>query len=274
MKYKNRFPSATRLLLVTCFLNGIPGHGFAIPGFCTFTILMNTRFIFCILLAGCCFCTQAQERLAAKKFRKKLAETTGAVLLDVRTPKEVGRSYIPGAVFLDFHDTAFKKMLGRLNKTQPVFVYCAIGVRSHDAAVMLKELGFEQVYDLKGGIINWKLAGLPIVKGKDFDPRTGMSKPEFLESIKDKPLAFVDFYAPWCAPCQVMVPALDSMKKAMGDTATIVTINADENLRLMKELKFYSLPYIMVFKKGELVFQHEGFMDRAGMEAVIRRFYK
>jgi thioredoxin 1 len=231
----------------------------------------RTSFTFLFML-GVGMVMHAQQKLPAKQFRKKLQETPGSLLLDVRTPKEISRSYIKTAVFLDFHDTAFKKMLTRLNPEKPVFVYCAIGVRSHDAAIMLQELGFKEVYDLKGGIINWKLAGLPVVKGKDFDPRTGMSKTEFLESIKDRPLVLVDFYAPWCAPCQVMVPALDSMKKTMGDTASIITINADENLRLMKELKFYSLPYIMVFKKGNLVFEQEGFMSRKDMEALIRKF--
>jgi thioredoxin 1 len=214
----------------------------------------------------------AQEKLPAKQFNKKFNGTSGAVLLDVRTAKEVSRSYIKDAVFLDFHDSAFKKMLATLNPEKPVFVYCAIGVRSHDAAVMLQEMGFKEVYDLKGGIINWKLAGLPVVKGNDFDARTGMSKNDFLESIKDKPLVLVDFFAPWCAPCQVMVPALDSMKITMKDTATIVTINADENLRLMKELKFYSLPYIMLYKNGTLVFKQDGYMSRNDMEALIRRF--
>lgn len=228
-----------------------------------------------LLPAFFCICAtiSAQEKLPAKQFNKKLATTQNAVLLDVRTAKEVSRSYIKGAVFLDFHDTAFKTMLTRLNPEQPVFVYCAIGVRSHDAAVMLQELGFKEVYDLKGGIINWKLAGLPVIKGKDFDARTGMSKTEFLESIKDKPLAFVDFFAPWCAPCQVMVPALDSMKTEMKDTAAIITINADENLKLMKEMRFYSLPYIMVFRFGKVVFQQDGFMNRSDMEALIRKYF-
>ena len=156
----------------------------------------------------------------------------------------------------------------------PVFVYCAIGVRSHDAAVMLRKTGFTEVYDLKGGIINWKLDGLPIIKGKDFDSRKGMGKDEFITSIKDKPLVFIDFYAPWCAPCQIMVPALDSMVTQMKDTAHIVKINADENLGLMKDLHFNSLPYIMVYKNGVNVFRQEGFMSRKDMEGVIRKYYK
>ena len=228
------------------------------------------------LFAAIFFCSNifAQEKLTPKQFSKKFQATPHAFLLDVRTPKEVSRSYIKNAVFMDFHDSLFEKRLTTIDKKMPVFVYCAIGVRSHDAAVMLNKLGFTDVYDLKGGIINWKLDGLPIIKGKDFDSRKGMSKEEFITSIKDKPLVFIDFYAPWCAPCQIMVPALDSMVTQMKDTAHIVKINADENLGLMKELHFNSLPYIMIYKNGINVFRQEGFMSRNDMELLIRKYYE
>ena len=231
---------------------------------------------FSFLFAAIFFCSNifAQEKLTPKQFNKKLHTTTNAFLLDVRTPKEISRSYIKHAVFMDIHDTLFEKRLTTIDKKMPVFVYCAIGVRSHDAAVMLNKLGFTEVYDLKGGIINWKLDGLPIIKGKDFDSRKGMGKEEFIASIKDKPLVFIDFYAPWCAPCQIMVPALDSMVTQMKDTAHIVKINADENLSLMKELHFNSLPYIMVYKNGINVFRQEGFMSRNDMEVAIRKYYQ
>jgi rhodanese-related sulfurtransferase len=215
----------------------------------------------------------AQEKLSAKTFSDKLKATPNAFILDVRTPAEVNRSYIKNAVFMDIHDSLFEKKISTIDKKLSVFVYCAIGVRSNDAAVMLHRLGFNEVYDLKGGIINWKLAGLPIAKGKDYDDRKGMSKNEFLTSIKDKPLAFIDFYAPWCAPCQVMVPALDSMKIAIKDSVFIVKINADENLGLMKELDFNNLPYIMMYKNGENIFRQDGFMSRRDMEANIRKAY-
>lgn len=227
------------------------------------------------LLAVLVFCNIAvgQTKLGAKTFSAKLKETPNAFLLDVRTPEEVNRSFIKNAVFMDIHDSVFEKKIATIDKKLPVFVYCAIGVRSADAANMLHNLGFNEVYDLKGGIINWKLAGLPIVKGKDYDDRKGMSKAEFLTSIQDKPLVFIDFYAPWCAPCQIMVPALDSMKTAMKDSVFIVKINADENLGLMKELDFNNLPYIMMYKNGINIFRQDGYMSRQDMEANIRKAY-
>jgi thioredoxin 1 len=224
-----------------------------------------------IMLTGC-LKMPAQEKLSARDFKKLFAATSNALLLDVRTPAEVKRSYIEGAVFLDFHDTAFKKMLTRIDSSQPVFVYCAIGVRSHDAAVMLKELGFSKVYDLKGGIINWKLAGLPVVKAKNENTWKGLDKKQFLELIGNDSLALIDFYAPWCAPCKIMVPALDSMKQEWAGQVKIITINADENLKLMKQLKFFSLPHIMIYKNGNLLFQQDGFMSRKEMEELIVKY--
>lgn len=218
-------------------------------------------------------CLSAQEKLSPKKFRLKLLKDTNSMLLDVRTPREVSKSYIKDAVFMNFHDSLFKQKLTTIDKSKTIFVYCAIGVRSHDAAVMLRENGFKEVYDLSGGIINWKLAGLPVEKGKDYDSRKGISKEDFISSIKDKPLVLVDFYAPWCAPCQVMVPALDSITMSMKDSVNIVKINADENLELMKALHFNNLPYIMIYKNGVSVFRQDGFMSREHMENLIRKYY-
>lgn len=213
----------------------------------------------------------AQEKMKARDFKKLLDNTPNALLLDVRTQKEIDRSYLPGAVYLDFYDSTFSTMLDRLDTTRPVFVYCAIGVRSADAATMLAQRGFRQVYDLKGGIINWKLAGLDVKKGKDFDPITGMPKKEFEAMIDPGKVTFVDFYAPWCAPCKRMVPALDSMRTQMGNRVKILTINADDNLSLMKAYKFNTLPYIMVFKNGKRVETFSGEMTRSEMEAMIKK---
>jgi thioredoxin 1 len=216
---------------------------------------------------------QGQEKLSPKQFKAALKNSSKALVLDVRTPKETSRSYIKDAVFMDIHDSLFEKRLATINKNLPVFVYCAIGVRSHDAAVMLKKMGFTNVYDLKGGIINWRLAGLDVEKGKDFDSRTGISHEDFLASIPGKGLVLVDFYAPWCAPCQIMVPALDSMATSMKDSVGIIKINADENLGIMKALQFNSLPYVMLYKNGKVLFKQDGFMSRDDMEMLVRKYY-
>jgi thioredoxin 1 len=216
---------------------------------------------------------KAQQRLSPKQFRQKLAATPEALLLDIRTPQEINKGYLEGAVFMDFYDSTFKQQLTNLDKEKPVFVYCAIGGRSWDAAKMMGEMGFKQVYDLKGGIIVWKIKNYDFVKLKNDVARQGITKTEFENQLANKGLSLVDFYAPWCAPCKIMVPALERMEKEMKDTVNIVKINADENLQLMKDYGVKALPYILIMRGKKIIFRHEGFMSEDDMRALVRKYY-
>lgn len=227
-----------------------------------------------ILLLLFTLMTMAQERLSSKEFRKKLNNTEQALLLDIRTTEEIAKGYLKGAVFMDFYDSSFKEQVGAIDRNQPVFVYCAIGGRSWDAAKIMHDMGFKKVYDLKGGIIVWKIKNYPFIKLKSDSARQGMYKAEFERMIVNQPLTFVDFYAPWCAPCKVMVPALEKMERDMGDSVLIVKINADENLQLMKDYGLKALPYVMLLRGNEIVFRQEGFMSEEAMRNVIRKYYE
>lgn len=216
----------------------------------------------------------AQERLSPKEFKKKLNQAVDPIVLDVRTPKETAKGYLKGAVFMDFYDSTFKQQVENLNKEKPVFVYCAIGGRSWDAAKLMGELGFKEVYDLKGGIIVWKIKNYDYEKLKNDSARQGMNKSAFEKMIATQPLTLVDFYAPWCGPCKVMVPALEEIEKEMGDSVRIVKINADENLQLMKEYNLKALPFVFVMQGDKIVFRQEGFMSKEDMMAAIRKYYR
>lgn len=228
-----------------------------------------------ILFFSCFFVAvtgRTQERLSPKEFRKKLNQSDSALLLDVRTPTEIGKGYLRGAVFMDFYDSSFKEQVARVDRDKPVFVYCAIGGRSWDAAKIMHEMGFKKVYDLKGGIIVWKIKNYPFVKLESDSARQGIDKAGFEKMIMDNPLTLVDFYAPWCAPCKIMVPALDTIGRDMKDTVQVVKINADENLQLMKDYGLKALPYVMVLRGTKILFRREGFMSGDEMRKVIREF--
>lgn len=73
------------------------------------------------------------------------------VLLDVRTPFEFNEGHIENARNLDFSANTFEQEIEKLDKDQPVFLYCAIGVRSAKAASLMRKKGFKHVFDLDGG---------------------------------------------------------------------------------------------------------------------------
>lgn len=94
----------------------------------------------------------------------ELLENDNVQLVDVRTPEEVATGLIAGAEHIDIYDPAFEQKILLLDRNQPIAVYCAVGGRSASAAGRLKELGFKEIYDLKGGMRGWIAEGRAVSK--------------------------------------------------------------------------------------------------------------
>lgn len=113
--------------------------------------------IFCALLFNCK--TQNDEsvvNVSPKELSELIKEHEGIKMIDVRTPEEFASGHISGAQNINFFDKNFAKSLEKLDKSEPVIIYCKSGRRSGKSRAVLKELGFEKIYDLEGGILNWK----------------------------------------------------------------------------------------------------------------------
>ena len=95
--------------------------------------------------------------LNVKEFQKQMTSRPG-VLVDVRTPGEVKKGAIPNSVNLDIFDDHFETKLDQLDKSKPVYVYCAVGGRSAEAMGIMKKKGFREVYNLAGGYSAWSKA--------------------------------------------------------------------------------------------------------------------
>lgn len=68
----------------------------------------------------------------------------------------------------------------------------------------------------------------------------------------------VDFFADWCAPCKAMQPVLNNVKKVVGESATILKMNIDRNSFYAKQFKIVSIPTLIIFKKGEIIWRKSG----------------
>lgn len=89
----------------------------------------------------------------------RLVEQEGAVLIDVRERSEWSRGHIPGARHLPLGQLAVRLPELEDLRTRPVVVQCQSGTRSAMAARMLRQAGFERVYNLGGGLMAWRMAG-------------------------------------------------------------------------------------------------------------------
>lgn len=68
----------------------------------------------------------------------------------------------------------------------------------------------------------------------------------------------VDFYAPWCGPCQMMGPILEKVGAQLKDRLQVIKINTDNYPDLAAKHKITSLPTLVVFKNGKPVDRIEG----------------
>lgn len=105
---------------------------------------------------------QAHELLNTSAFEEKLNTTADKILLDVRTPEEYGKGHLPNAILINVNGEDFNARINELDKSKPVFVYCAAGIRSEKASAILNDQGFKKVYDLEGGFNAWSGEGKPV----------------------------------------------------------------------------------------------------------------
>ena len=90
---------------------------------------------------------------------------TSAIILDAREQKEFNTSHIKNAIYVGYNKFSLKNTLKLLpeNKATKIVVYCSLGIRSEVVANKLIKAGYTNVYNLYGGIFEWKNANFTVV---------------------------------------------------------------------------------------------------------------
>lgn len=95
--------------------------------------------------------------LSQEEWASQISQDPNAIILDVRTEDEWNEGFIPNALFNDIYGgQAFIYRLDVLDKTKKIYVYCKSGGRSGQACAIMSQLGFENVFNLEGGFMNWE----------------------------------------------------------------------------------------------------------------------
>lgn len=128
--------------------------------------------IFILLIFGLSF---SQENISdlLKKYNSKnipymsvqelAMPKTNAVILDSRELKEYNTSHIKDALFVGYDDFNIVTVLEKVkNKNEQIVVYCSVGIRSEDIAEKIKKAGYNNVFNLYGGIFEWKNEKFPV----------------------------------------------------------------------------------------------------------------
>ena len=93
-------------------------------------------------------------------------------------------------------------------------------------------------------------------------------KSEVLQSNRP---TLVDFWAPWCGPCQMLGPVIEELASERGDSAKIAKVNVDESPNVAAAYGVDSIPTVMVFQRGEVVARLVGLRPKADFVSALDR---
>ncbi len=94
----------------------------------------------------------------------------------------------------------------------------------------------------------------------------------FNKLIQSSKPVLVDFFAEWCGPCKTMAPILKETKSQLGDKATIIKVDVDKNQQTAAAFKVRSVPTLIMFKNGEIVWQQSGVVPAGDLVKLFNQF--
>ena len=211
-------------------------------------------FLSFMILVGCA--TVDLRSVSVEEFEKHLYETKAEQLIDIRTPEEFAKYHIVSAKNIDIRSVNFKREIEKLDKSKPVLIYCLSGKRSKAAMPIFQDAGFVSVYELNEGINGWMRAKKAIFE--DLSGIGELKSEDFNAIVNRDGYVLVDFYAPWCAPCQKMLPMLKELEATNKNSFRLLTINFDQNRLLTKEMGIFAVPYLIIYRNGEKIWEKQG----------------
>lgn len=97
---------------------------------------------------------------------------------------------------------------------------------------------------------------------------------KFQDIIAGDTSVLVDFFAEWCGPCKMMKPVLEELKKKMGNKIIILKIDIDKNISLSSEYRIQSVPTLVLWKQGEIIWRQSGALSLNELEQILSSYIR
>lgn len=97
---------------------------------------------------------------------------------------------------------------------------------------------------------------------------------KFQDIIAGDTPVLVDFFAEWCGPCKMMKTVLEELKKKMGNKIIILKIDIDKNISLSSEYRIQSVPTLVLWKQGEIIWRQSGALSLNELEQILSSYIR
>lgn len=229
--------------------------------------MKNILLFFSSLYLLSCHNIDAQELLPTA-FESKI-NLGNTQLLDVRTAGEYQSGHMKNSLQADWlNKEQFAERIKYLDKSKPLLVYCASGVRSASAAKWLLDNGFKDVQNLKGGFTAWKMENKPIEAALN---KAQLDINTYYQYSTSAEIVLMDFGAEWCPPCKQMEPVLKKLQEKLANQFTLIKVDGGVDIDVMKKLQVIAIPTFIIYRNGKEVWRKQGVVELAELEKQLSK---
>lgn len=96
-----------------------------------------------------------------------------------------------------------------------------------------------------------------------------LNKDNLVDTIEGNDIVFIDFWAGWCRPCMVFGPIFEAASESHSDI-TFAKLDTEANQDVAMALEIQSIPTLMAYKGGQLVYREAGALNKSQMEQLVQ----